>query len=149
MAVFLGIRKPPIEDAFLDSSGKLRTDINAISFSRYAQYMRQWRKYFPLSQFLIIDTQDLIDNPLDVTTQVEQFLGLEHKITEDNFVFGENKGFYCFRKSLNATKVCMNRKKGRDHPDLNPELERKLREYFAPFNREFYDMVGRNFSWLE
>ncbi len=147
MQVFLGTRQPPIEKALTDKNGRLRTDQDAIKHSRYVVYMRHWLKYFKLKQFLLIDTNNMITNPLNATTETEKFLGLEHKITEDNFVYGENKGFYCFKLHPNTTRICMDKKKGRHHPHLTPAFERKLRNYFAPFNKRFYKLVGRDFGW--
>ncbi len=144
-----GLRDGPIEQYVLDSAGHVTAQDMILTGSLYSQHMRSWLQYFPLEQFLIIDTQDLIDNPLGVTTQVEKFLDLQRKITEDNFVLNKTKGFYCFRKDARSQTICMNEAKGRKHPEISSSLERKLRKYFAPFNKQFYRMVGRDFGWPE
>ncbi len=128
---------------FLDS----QVEDPMVRSSRYAVYLQHWLKYFKLKQFLIIDTQDMITHPYNVTRQAETFLGLRHAVTEDHFVFDKKKGFYCFKLHPNATSMCMNGSKGRHHQELKPGLVKKLRNYFRPYNRKFYKMTGRNFGW--
>lgn len=142
--------KRPIEAHLVNqASRKLKTDDDLIKYSVYYRYMKHWLKYFPLQQFLIIDNQDLIKDPLGVTTRVEKFLGLQHKINAEKIVYDHQRGFYCMKLHPETSRICMARVKGRYHPSLGPTLEKELREYFAPFNRKFYKLVGRDFGWPE
>ena len=137
-----------MEEVFLDEKGNLReTDIT--DYSLYSVAMKEWLKYFSLDQFLIIDVDDIARAPWKVMKKVEQFMGVKHKIREENFVFDEQKGFYCFRANSTAAPICMDDTKGREHPTFGESLEKKLREFFAPYNREFYQLVGRDFGWPE
>ena len=118
-----------------------------VSSSRYAFYLKRWLQYFPLSQFLIIDTEDMIRAPYNMTRRTETFLGLRHAVTLQHFVFDQYKGFFCFRFHPNTTSFCMNGSKGRHHQELKPGLIQRLREYFRPYNQRFYQMAGWDFGW--
>ena len=78
-------------------------------------------------------------------TVVQDFLGIERFVTRDSFVYNEQRHFYCMLQ--HGQSECMQKNKGREHPKLPPELERKLIKFFVPHNREFYKTVGHDFGW--
>lgn len=77
--------------------------------------------------------------------QVEKFLNLPSKISPNNFYYNRTKGFYCMRNETH--QKCLADSKGRRHPYVDPAIMEDLRTYFAPFNEQFYQIVGQNFSW--
>lgn len=77
--------------------------------------------------------------------QVETFLNLPRRFTPWNFYFNETKGFYCLRNE--TVQKCLPPSKGRNYPVVSAHLMSKLRQYFAPFNDHFYELIGQNFSW--
>jgi hypothetical protein len=74
-------------------------------------------------------------------------------IKKSNFFFNATKGFYCARefKASGAWKCtkdkCLSKSKGRPKPPVLPQTLVKLRRFFAPKNKLFYDMVKRDFGW--
>lgn len=138
-----------MEQLFLAVGGQVAPHKIHISVSLYSQHLRNWLQYFPLEQFLIIEARELVKDPLSVTTKVETFLNLRHKITAENFVLDKQKGFYCYRQNSNSAKTCMGKKKGVEHPPINSTTERKLRDFFRPYNKDFYRIIGKDFGWPE
>ncbi len=77
--------------------------------------------------------------------QVETFLGIEHRISKDNFYFNESRGFYCFKSDVEER--CLVESKGRPHPAINPIVLQKLRSFFRQHNHRLYRLVDRDFGW--
>ena len=134
------------ELAIDEETGQVRRSYNAIRRSIYYKHMERWLRYFPLKQLHFVSGENLVNNPVEELSKVESFLGIEHKITENSFYFNETRGFYCIH--LKKHEKCLAKSKGRTHPDINPFIENKIREFFRPLNQKFYDLVGRDFGWL-
>ena len=101
---------------------------------------------FP-DQFLFVEAKQLLSNPLSILNKAEKFLGLEHQITERNFVFNSTMGAYCRANVKNGrTERCLTGKK-HDHPSIKPWTEQALREYFHKYNLRLYKMIGNDFGW--
>ena len=121
------------------------TEYLCCQHSRYIEYFRRYLKYFKREQIHVVDGDALTKNPLPELRKVESFLGLEHEIIEEQVYFNESRGFYCAKNYLGS--FCLGSGKGRTHPEVDEKNIRKLRDYFRPFNREFANAVGQNFSW--
>jgi len=92
--------------------------------SIYADQLKEWFKYFPREQFLIIITEDLKKTPTKVLSQVFNFLDIsDHKVN----LTEKNVGNY--RK------------------EMNHETETKLIEFFKPHNERLYKLLGKNLDW--
>jgi len=90
----------------------------------YIEQIKNWLKSFPCEQMLILRSEDLFSNPQKVYTRVLAYLGL-HDCKLDNYdIF--NYGRYEM---------------------MEPQTEKKLREYFNPFNQELHEFLGINFGW--
>ncbi|CAN9505649.1 unnamed protein product [Ophioblennius macclurei] len=115
----------------------------------YARHLANWIRYFPLRQLLIINGDSLIKNPVDELTRVQKFLGLKLLVTEKNFEYQPDKGFFCSRKAEEKYSIlhCLGKNKGRTHPNVEPWVIMKLKEYYKPYNKMFYEMVGQDFGW--
>ena len=103
-------------------------------------------KYFKREQILVVDGDAFIKDPLPELRKIEAFLGLKHKFNNKDFYFDKKKGFYCFGKST-GQRLCLRSAKGRKHPEVNISDVQKLKDYFQPFNQEFYNAVGQAFNW--
>ncbi len=79
-------------------------------------------------------------------TKVEKFLNIPQYITERNFEYVKEKGFYCLR-SFCQKSYCLSKSKGRPKPYVDPKIEKKLRAYFAPKNEEFFKLINKTFDW--
>ena len=103
---------------------------------------------FSPKQMHIVDGDRLVYEPFPEVQKVEQFLGLSHRINPENFSYNSTKGFFCV-KTNGTIEKCLNESKGRRHPEINPLVVQALRRFYAPHNREFYKLVGRDFGWPE
>lgn len=113
----------------------------------YHLHLHRWLEVFPREQILIVNGDQLIEDPLSQLQRIETFLGIPHRITNNNFYFNETKGFYCLRND-NSEK-CLRETKGRRHPRVDPVVITKLRRYFADHNQKFYDLIGEDLGWPE
>ncbi|KAI4878617.1 hypothetical protein NFI96_024184 [Prochilodus magdalenae] len=131
----------------IDSSTReVNTKYKAVRTSIYAKHLEHWLEFFPVQQFHVVDGDRLISDPLPELRQVERFLNLTPGINRDNLYFNSTRGFYCLR--LSRFRKCLAGSKGRIHPDVDPAVLDKLRHFYRPYNQKFYQITGRNFSWL-
>ncbi|OWF38183.1 heparan sulfate glucosamine 3-O-sulfotransferase 1-like [Mizuhopecten yessoensis] len=142
---------PPFEELIIrQKNGRINEGYPGIRPSFYYKHMLRWLKYFPLSQIHIVDGDNLVQNPFEEVHAVEKFLGLPHFITQDRFVFSDQKGFYCMSiDGYNGTRQeqCLSRGKGRKHPDIDEGVMEMLTDLFRPLNQQFYKLIGRKFDW--
>ena len=121
---------------------------NFIHESVYSDHMEVWLKYFSMKQFLVIDSNDFKFSPAKVLRRIEEFLGLEHFITPDHFVWNEVKGFFCIKSTLSTTgMVCYSELRGKQTMDINPKTREILTEFFRPKVQRFFDITGCSFDW--
>ena len=87
--------------------------------------------------------------------EVEEFLGVNPAITEENFYFNSTKGFYCATETRMrgvwecTKKKCLSKSKGRPKPPLAPGTETRLRRFYREHNEIFFQLMGRDFGWNE
>jgi radical SAM protein with 4Fe4S-binding SPASM domain len=92
----------------------------------YVKQLNRWLACFPLTQFLILKSEDFFMDPANTMNRVFAFLGLEPYILST----------YARKNSYNL-------------PPLDPGLREKLADYFRPFNRQLYDLLGIAYNWEE
>lgn len=136
---------PSFAEHTIDENGMVDHSFNPLKRSIYYRQIVPWLDWFPREQFLFLNGENLVINPVEELRKVEDFLGLEHKIRSDNFYLNETRGFFCMRNETG--EKCLAPSKGRKHPDLDPMVSQKLRNFFRPFNKKFYDMAGQDFGW--
>ena len=90
----------------------------------YIEQVRNWLKSFPREQILIQRSEDLFHNPQNVYARVLTFLGLPDWKLDNYDIF--NYGRYAL---------------------MDPQTEKRLREYFKPYNQELYEYLGFDFGW--
>ncbi|KAG7506455.1 synaptopodin 2 [Solea senegalensis] len=101
-----------------------------------------------LEQILFVSGERLISDPAGELGRVQDFLGLKRIITDKHFYFNQTKGFPCLKKAEGSSKPhCLGKTKGRTHPNIDPEVVQRLRDFYRPFNMKFYQMTGRFFGW--
>ena len=122
------------------------THYKAINRSIYFYHMQKWLNFFSLDQIHIVDGDNMVLNPMEEVRKVESFLQVEHKISKDQFYFDRKKGFYCIRPDFKRPK-CLNKTKGRQHPKIDRDVRDILNEFFEPWNKRFFKLVGRTFRW--
>ncbi|XP_067914045.1 heparan sulfate (glucosamine) 3-O-sulfotransferase 3-like [Heterodontus francisci] len=130
------------------TTGLIDASWSPIWIGIYAQHLENWLQYFPLSQMHFVSGERLISDPAGELGKVQDFLGLQRMITDEHFFFNETKGFPCLKKPQgNGKPHCLGKTKGRIHPNIDPGVVEKLREFYRPFNHHFYQMTGQNFDW--
>ncbi|XP_078364351.1 heparan sulfate glucosamine 3-O-sulfotransferase 1-like [Oculina patagonica] len=130
----------------------LRTTSAIVDSGVYINHLKKWLEYFPLEQIHFINGEELVKNPVHEMKSVETFLGLEPFIDETLYYFNETKGFPCLvpasqENGKQTVSGCLSETKGRPHPPVNEDVVTMLRDFYRPFNEEFYSAVGKNFGW--
>lgn len=89
----------------------------------YAEQLKGWFQYFPRNQFHIIHSDDLFAIPDEMMQGVWNFLSLEsHELAE--CPAHRQQKYRTYQSTVNY-----------------------LAEYFEPYNRELYELLGRDFGW--
>ncbi|XP_076855476.1 heparan sulfate glucosamine 3-O-sulfotransferase 3A1 [Brachyhypopomus gauderio] len=130
------------------TTGLIDTSWSAVQIGIYAKHLDNWLQFFPMHQILFVSGERLISDPAGELGRVQDFLGLKRIITDKHFYFNQTKGFPCLKKAEGSSKPhCLGKTKGRTHPNIHPEVVRRLRDFYRPFNMKFYQMTGRIFGW--
>ncbi|PWA21586.1 hypothetical protein CCH79_00003268 [Gambusia affinis] len=126
------------------TTGLIDTSWSAIQIGIYAKHLDNWLQYFPMDQILFVSGERLISDPAGELGRVQDFLGLKRIITDKHFYFNQTKGFPCLKKAEGSSKPhCLGKTKGRTHPNIDPEVVQRLRDFYRPFNMKFYQMTGQ------
>lgn len=141
-------RLPPFEDMVIDKNGDVDASQPFINASCYAYHIQNWLKHFSNEQMCYVDGDMFVMDPLKELHMLETCLKLEHYFSEKNFVYDQGRGFYCFQdpKSVNKS-TCMNKSKGRKHPDIPEHVVKRLRNYFQPWSSRIPELTGRTITW--
>ncbi|KAK9535170.1 hypothetical protein VZT92_007568 [Zoarces viviparus] len=130
------------------SAGLIDTTWSAVQIGMYAKHLERWLQYFPAGQLLFVSGERLISDPAGEMARVQDFLGLRRVVTEKHFHFNPAKGFPCLKRpEWNSKPHCLGKTKGRTHPNIDPEVVQRLRDFYKPFNSRFYQMTGHDFGW--
>jgi len=91
----------------------------------YVKHLKNWLKYFPLKQILILENGELLRDPQMVYNRTIEFLGLpKWKLSN-------------YRKfSKQDLKL-----------DMNQKTREQLLDYCKPFNEDLYSLIGKRFDW--
>jgi hypothetical protein len=125
----------------------LNYDSQPVKTSVYAHFYRRWLNNFPSSQLLLIDGNELKKTPWTSVQKVEDFLNLPSMVTEDDFIFKEERGFFCIRNDPVYGERCLSASKGRSHIEVSDATRAKLRKMYKHHNEDFYKLVDRRFDW--
>lgn len=90
----------------------------------YADQVNRWLKYFPEEQILILTCEDLSAKPLETMNIAFAFLGLP------------------LLDSLNESE-----KEASNYAPMDPEMRKKLVDFFRPYNQELTELLNRDFAW--
>ncbi|XP_056308387.1 heparan sulfate glucosamine 3-O-sulfotransferase 3B1a [Danio aesculapii] len=130
------------------STNVIDTSWSAVQIGMYARHLERWLQFFPMSQLLFVSGEQLISDPAGEMARVQHFLGLRREVTHKHFHFNPAKGFPCLKRpESNSKPHCLGKTKGRTHPNINPEVIQRLRDFYKPFNKKFYHMTGHDFGW--
>jgi len=92
----------------------------------YVEKLKRWMHVFPKEQFLIIQSEEFLENPPKIYYKALQFLNLGK---------WEPKSFTLYKKrQITDNKV-------------NPELRKYLSDFFKPYNEDLFNLLGKKFDW--
>jgi len=100
----------------------------------YVDQLENWMSYFPREQLLILRSEDLYNDPQAVLKQTLEFLAAKS---------GElNKEYQNYRRPSKKGY-----RKKEVPPKMDPEIRKRLVEYFEPHNARLYNLLGVDFGW--
>lgn len=155
-------RLPPFIDLAFRNASRSRLPVPGVKSSWapiqlgiYSRHMKRWLSVFPRHQIHVVDGEQLIKNPFAEMAKVQDFLQLKPAIRTNHFYFSRSKGFPCFvvdsdgrsQERTSPSIRCLGRTKGRPHPQIDAHSLRQLREFYRPFNEDFFRMTGMRFYW--
>lgn len=90
---------------------------------RYAEQLQRWLEHFPREQILVLQAEAMYADPAAELARVEELLGIPHHDVR-------------FEHHHRLPSVAW-----------DPEVRRRLVEYYAPHNEALYELLGQRFSW--
>ncbi|XP_026555422.1 bifunctional heparan sulfate N-deacetylase/N-sulfotransferase 3 isoform X2 [Pseudonaja textilis] len=94
-------------------------------------------------QLLIIDGQQLRNDPAIVMEEVQKFLGVTpHYNYSEALTFDSHKGFWCQLLEEGKTK-CLGKSKGRKYPPMDSECRAFLSSYYRDHNVELSKLLHK------
>jgi len=82
--------------------------------------------------------------------QVQEFVGLEKMIKEENFLFNEERGMFClnFGSDNSCSILPSSVGHGQEEQTFSPEVAAKIENLFKPFDDYLAAMIGQEpFNW--
>lgn len=93
----------------------------------YAEQLKRYFELFPREQILVLKSETFFLDPKPVFSRVCRFLGLDPELARTDFP-PRNVGDY-------------------DASLVSSSVHEELARYFAPHNRELYELLGEDFGW--
>ena len=135
--------KRTAEEMCFDEKGNIKANSDWIMRSKYYFHMINWLQYYAKHEILVLDGEEFVNDPVPALTQVEIFLGLEHRLNYTMFKFDKKKGFYCY--DYKGNHECLGDNKGRKRIEFKPETLDKLYEYYRPLNEQLFTLLKMPF----
>ncbi|XP_071832198.1 heparan sulfate glucosamine 3-O-sulfotransferase 1-like [Apostichopus japonicus] len=135
------------ETTVLRSSGQVRQENALVYIGCYSYFLDRWLKYFPPSQILIVDHEELERDPVPVLKRTEKFLRVSQYFTEDKMYLNPEKQLHCLSSPFNH---CADENQGRVLPEVDKAVVQKLREFYKPYNQKLCQTFPQTcrFSWM-
>ena len=73
----------------------LYAPVEIITRGAYAYHIQQYLKWFPRHNMLIINSNDLKYDPVEVLRLTQEFMGVPVAVDAKNFVLDEETGHFC------------------------------------------------------
>jgi len=93
--------------------------------SIYIYDLKRWSEFFPKEKWLILTSENLINDPLSTVNTVLKFLGL-------NPLKNIKKIGYNFEEKAER---------------INPETRNNLKKFFEPYNNQLFEFLGQKLNW--
>jgi hypothetical protein len=138
------------EERILDRYGNIIDHYRdtVTSPGKYVVHYKEWLRYFPKEQILVLDGESFIKNPYKELKKVEKFIKLEPYFVENHFIYDQKKGFFCLNRDPSKKKVeCMKSTKGRKHPEVFQKSIDKLKKFYKPYSQELFKLINEEPFW--
>lgn len=149
---------------------QLEKNVSSYTFAHgiYAYYIKRWMKVFPPNRLLIVDGEELLQDPGSVIESLQDFLHIPKVLLKQDFIRHPKTGLYCLRPWWQSTYdflaeyrrypswenglLCSMPSKGRTRSKnvrhtMSPHLQSRLQKFFEPYNRRLYKILNRTLSW--
>ncbi|KAL4233479.1 Sulfotransferase [Mactra antiquata] len=133
------------ENILHQTTGKVNDKKTIVAKSMYIKYIKQWMKFFSPKQIHIVDGDEFALNPVKELQELERFLGIKPYFTKSHFALVKERGFFCLKRPNGVE--CLEKGKGRAHPNVSPAILSMLRIFFTPYNEELFALMGRRLDW--
>jgi hypothetical protein len=90
----------------------------------YAERLEEWGKRFGPERLLVVSSEELYADPEGTLARVVAWLGLPAWSPEELPAYNQ-----------------------KPYPGLDPEVRRRLADFFAPHNQRLYALLGRDLGW--
>jgi len=121
---------------------------NLVVNGAYSVFYKRWLENFDQRQLLVIDGTEMIDNPGAVVVQAQQFLNIERIIDENNFIFDDERGYYCYTRTGDDTKYCIKGQNKSATKTMSEDMRVRLFNFFEPFSQRLAsDLARPPFNW--
>ncbi|WP_216828243.1 sulfotransferase domain-containing protein [Alkalihalobacterium elongatum] len=90
----------------------------------YAEHLKEWMRYFPKEQFLILQSEEFFKDPSKNINQLISFLELPSSNIETSRKYNVGK-----------------------YSPMYEETRNRLNEFYKPHNDRLCNLLGRNFGW--
>ncbi len=128
------LRELPTQITY-DTKEASKNPINKFSKRRilqtgiYAKMLKRYFKYFPRTQFFIIDSDYFFAHPDEITNRCLQFLGLEEQSLDKYDVYDPL------------------RHKGVTMPPMPEDIRQVFADFYKPYNEMLYELLDWDFGW--
>ena len=128
---------------YFSDDGSPRHNSTGISEGFYYHHLQEWFRYFPRDRLHIVDGVRLRKEPWRELQAIETFLGVPVTTREVDFIFDEDKGFYCHR-----FKGCLGKRKGLSHPVVSPADLQALNNLYQDSCEMLLNGLNSNMTWV-
>lgn len=119
-----------------EGSPKIQRELRnrCLNPSIYAQHLERWLDYFPPSQLLILDGQEVKEDPPLVMDKLQKFIEIHPYVDYRRLLrYDSKKKFYCQVLQSDFIK-CLGPGKGRIYPPMEEAAQKYLKMFFRRHN---------------
>lgn len=112
----------------------------------YAAHLQRWFRYVPRERLLIMKSEDFFADPAATLHEAFAFLGVPPDGMSSARTYRPFAGYGLLpgQKSEHSGDATT---QAATDSGLDPTLREHLSAYFAPYNQELYDLLGRDMGW--
>ncbi|ESN94414.1 hypothetical protein HELRODRAFT_107720 [Helobdella robusta] len=107
----------------------------------YTSHLNKWKTHFNNSQLLIVDGENLVEDPISEMEKVQNFLKLQDKLDYSKLLkYNTKKGFFC--PVTNGGKLkCLGSGKGRKYSPMDDKSKDFLKHFYKNSIEDLNDFL--------